>query len=174
MLMQYPKYWNHSVAYFGYIKNIVADCKDILDVGCGDGSLIRYLDDQKRVLIGIDADKKCIDFAANNTDSDNIKFICSRFEIYNFEKKFDAIIFNSSIHHMDMKDAVNKAKTILVPGGIILIVGLAKPSNVFDWVLEIFRVIPCAIISKVKHMRSSAANFCPASGSWTSPYNFCF
>ncbi len=51
---------------------------------------------------------------------------------YNFDKKFVAIIFIASIHHMDITVALNKTKSILKPNGMILIAGLAKPSNLFD------------------------------------------
>jgi len=161
--MRHPAYWNHNVAYYDWIKNATIACKDILDVGCGDGSLIRYLDDGKRMLVGIDVDEGCIKCALDESTSNNVRFICNRFETYNFEKKFDAVIFIASIHHMDMTVALNKAKSILRPDGMILIVGLAKPSNFFDWVVEAFRVIPCAIMSKNRHMQSSEENHIPVS-----------
>ncbi|MBR2801520.1 MAG: hypothetical protein IKE21_02845 [Erysipelotrichaceae bacterium] len=41
-------YWNHNSAYYPWIKKKTADCHHILDVGCGDGSLMRYLDDGKK------------------------------------------------------------------------------------------------------------------------------
>ncbi len=62
---------------------------------------------------------------------------------------------------MDMTAALSKAKSILRSGGMILIAGLAKPSNFFDWVVEAFRVIPCAIVSKIRHMQSSEKNHIP-------------
>ncbi|WP_363316685.1 class I SAM-dependent methyltransferase [uncultured Dysosmobacter sp.] len=157
-LIRHPAYWNHNVAYYDWIKNSTMACKDILDVGCGDGSLVRYLDDGKRTLVGIDGDEACIKRALNESGSNNAQFIYNRFEAYNFEKKFDAVVFVASIHHMDMTVALNKAKSILKPDGMILIVGLAKPSNFFDWVVEAFRVIPCTIVSKIRHMQSSEDN----------------
>ncbi len=161
--MRHPAYWNHNVAYYDWIKNTTIGCKDILDVGCGDGSLVRYLDDEKRMLVGIDVDEECIKRASNESGSDNVQFICNRFETYNFEKMFDAVIFVASIHHMDITVALSKASSILKPGGMILIVGLAKPSSFFDWVVEAFHVIPCAIVSKIRHMQSSEENNIPVS-----------
>ena len=161
--MRYPAYWNHNVAYYDWIKNAAAACKDILDVGCGDGSLVRYLDDGKRKVVGIDADEECVKRALSESDSKNTQFICSPFETYNFEKKFDAVTFVASIHHMDMTAALNKAKSILKPDGMILIVGLAKPSNFSDWMVETFRVIPCGILSKIRHMQSSEEKNIPTS-----------
>lgn len=158
-------YWNHNAAYYDWVKNSTINCNDILDVGCGDGSLVRYLDDGKRSIIGIDIDEKCIKCAltGDRHDPANTQFIRGDFETYCFQKRFDAVIFVASIHHMDMTAALNKAKSILKPDGMILIVGLAKPSNFLDWVVEVLRVIPCAIVSKIRHMQSSEKNNIPVS-----------
>lgn len=161
--MRNPAYWNHNVAYYHWIKKMTIACREILDVGCGDGSLVRYLDDGKRMLVGIDVDEECIKYALHEAASDHVQYICSRFEAYGFEKKFDAVVFIASIHHMDMKAALRKAKSILKPQGLILIVGLAKPSNCIDWAVEALRVIPCRILSKIKHMQSSEENNIPVS-----------
>jgi len=157
--MQYPAYWNHNTAYYDRVKNSTATCRAILDVGCGDGSLVRYLDDGERMLVGIDADEACIKRALKGPVSNKAQFICGRFETFNFRETFDAIIFIASIHHMDMTAALNKAKSILKPDGMILIVGLAKPSSFLDWAVEAFRVIPCAIVSKIRRMQSSEDNY---------------
>lgn len=111
--MRHPAYWNHNVAYYDWIKNTTIACKDILDVGCGDGSLFRYLDNGKRMLVGIDVDEECIKRTLDESTSNDVQFICNRFETYNFEEKFDAVIFIASIHHMDMTVALSKAKSIL-------------------------------------------------------------
>lgn len=161
--MQHPAYWNHNVAYYDWIKNTTIACKDILDVGCGDGSLVRYLDDGKRNLVGIDVDQSCIKHALNESNSDNVQFFCTHFEAYDSGQKYDAVIFIASIHHMDMSVALEKAKSILKPDGMILIVGLAKPSNFLDWVVEAFRVIPCAIVSRIRHIQSCEENNIPVS-----------
>lgn len=158
-------YWNHNVAYYDWVEDRTAGCRDILDVGCGDGSLVRCLDDGKRSITGIDVDEECIKRAldGDRQDAANTQFICGRFETYEFQKQFDAVIFVASIHHMDMTAALEQARSILRPGGVILIVGLAKPSNFLDWAVEALRVIPCAIVSKVRQMQSSEEKHIPVS-----------
>lgn len=58
-----PLYWNHNTAYYKWIKQRTTACKSILDVGCGDGSLIAYLNDGFKNLTGIDVDSSCISTA---------------------------------------------------------------------------------------------------------------
>lgn len=43
---------------------------------------------------------------------------------------------------MDMRKALEKAKSLLVENGIILVVGLGKPSSFLDYIIEGLRVIP--------------------------------
>lgn len=161
--MKDPLYWNHNTAYYKWIKQRTADCRSVLDVGCGDGSLVAYLDDGSKNLTGIDAELSCISTANAVNSSSNTQFFCCRFEDYEVHGPYDAIIFVASIHHMDMTAALEKAKTLLSRNGLLVIVGLAAPSAARDYVIEGLRILPCKIISKYKHMRSSEEQNIPVS-----------
>lgn len=56
---------------------------------------------------------------------------------------------------MNMADAVDKAKELLEKNGVLIIVGIAKPSGLLDWMVEAARVIPSRIISSVRQMSTS-------------------
>lgn len=64
---------------------------------------------------------------------------------------------------MDMRKALEKAKSLLVENGIILVVGLGKPSSFLDYIIEGLRVIPSFIISKCKEMHSCEDENIPVS-----------
>ncbi len=155
MNMDSLKYWNHNAAYYPWIRKRLANCSSVLDVGCGDGSLAFYLDDGSKEIVGIDVDKDCISKAILTKSGDKTSFICCGFEEFNPERRFDAVVFVASIHHMNMPGALDKAKSLLNPGGKLLIVGLAKPSTAADFVLEAVRVLPSKAISILHHMKSS-------------------
>lgn len=161
--MKVPQYWNHNTAYYKWIKRKTADCRSILDVGCGDGSLIAYLDDGIKDLTGIDVDSSCISRANSTNKSLNTQFICCSFDDYETQQFYDAIIFVASIHHMDMTAALERAKALLSPNGLLIIVGLATPSTAKDYVIEGLRILPCKIVSELKHMRSSEDQHIPVS-----------
>ncbi len=147
--------WNHNAAYYKQIKKWTAPCKSILDVGCGNGSLISYLDDGSKELTGIDIEPSCIDRAKQSHHSAHIRFVCCNFLTDKITGVYDAVIFVASIHHMDMAAALEKAKALLSAHGRIIIVGLAKPSSLADYIIEILRVLPCKIITSLKHAQSS-------------------
>ena len=150
-------FWNHNSNYYKWIKEELKGKVNILDIGCGEGTLINYLNNPNRNLTGIDISQICITKANNyNKKNDNMKFICSSFE--NFDSKkvlYDGIIFCASLHHLNMEKALIKSKKLLVKNGIIIIVGLSKPSSLCDWIIECLRVIPCFTISKLHKMKSS-------------------
>lgn len=156
-------YWNHNTAYYGWIKKETAYSRSVLDIGCGDGSLIACLDDGSKKLIGIDSDKFCIFKADSRCKTQNTEFICRSFEDFETDDKFDAVTFVASLHHMEMKRAIGKSVSLLNDGGVLLIVGLAKPSNAVDYIIEALRVMPCAVISRIKRMRSSESEKIPVS-----------
>ena len=88
--------------------------------------------------------------------SSNAAFITTTFEDFQpMGQSFDAVIFVASIHHMNMMEALEKAKSLLAENGILLIVGLAKPSNAIDWIVELFRIVPSQVVSAVKKNTTS-------------------
>ena len=128
----------------------------MIDVGCGDGTLIWKIREKCKKVFGIDIDTKSIDIAENNNKYDNVYFINDDFLKYDFGNiKFDSIIFVASIHHMNMDNALIKAKSLLNNNGKIIIVGLSKPSSITDYIIEIFRVLPSFVISKIKRNKTS-------------------
>lgn len=134
-----------------------------MDVGCGDGSLIAYLDDGSKRLTGIDINELCIAKANLEDNAANTRFICCGFDTYEANHTYDAIIFVASLHHMDMTAAIEKSKELLSPNGVLIIVGLASPSSAIDYVIEGLRVLPCKIVSRFKHMQSSESQNIPVS-----------
>ena len=156
-------YWNHNTAYYKWIKTETINCRSLLDVGCGDGALISYLDDGSKDLLGIDNEQSCIDKADRWYKTENTAFMCLNFEDFDTDRKFDAVTFVASLHHMNMKATIEKAVDLLKDDGVLLIVGLAKPSNVIDYIVEGLRIIPSSVISKIKHMRSSESKNIPVS-----------
>ena len=148
-------YWNHNSAYYPWVQKKTAGCRTILDVGCGNGCLALSLGDGTKRIVGIDTDKHCIEKALSLSNDGFVKFTCCSFEDFTEDETFDAIVFVASIHHMDMTKALQKARSLLSPSGKILIVGLASPSSMTDWVLEAVRVIPSKIISSFHHMQTS-------------------
>lgn len=148
--------WNHNYAYHNWIKKNIENNSIVLDVGCGDGTLIFKISKMCKKVYGIDIDKKSINVAIKANKDDNVSFINDDFLKYNFKNmKFDMIIFVAAIHHMNMKDALLKAQSLLKENGKIIIVGLSKPSSIFDYIIEVLRIVPSFVVSKFKGNKTS-------------------
>ena len=143
--------WNHNFAYNDWISKIVGKRNKILDIGCGNGTLSMLLRTPENHILGIDPSYSSIQKANNQNVYDNVKFVQTTFEDFDANgDTFDAIVFVASIHHMNMLNAIEKAKKLLEHNGVLIIVGLAQPSSFIDWVVELIRVIPSRIISTIK------------------------
>lgn len=151
-------YWNHNAAYYPRLRRALEGCRRILDVGCGDGSLALFLQEEGRETVGIDPCVSCIEKAketAARTGAEGVSFLPCSFENYTGgENAFDGVLFAASLHHFDAEKALQKALRLLKPGGMLCIVGCAKPSSVRDHLIEGLRVIPCFLLSRLHAMKS--------------------
>lgn len=153
--MKKTPYWNHNSAYYPWIRRNTADCRSVLDVGCGNGALIGFLDDGARELVGIDPDPAAVGRASENCASPHASFVCRSFEEFAEDRTYDAVVFAASLHHMEMTAAVRKAKRLLNGGGVLLVVGLADPSTASDYIVEALRVVPSKVLSAAHRMQTS-------------------
>ncbi|MBK9202553.1 MAG: class I SAM-dependent methyltransferase [Candidatus Obscuribacter sp.] len=99
--------------------------QDILEVGCGNGRLALKLADLAKSVMGIDIDKRLIDFAtdyASASNIDNLTFkemSITEPDLTTFgEKSFDVIVMPWMLHMVpDRTAALKQAKALLKPGG---------------------------------------------------------
>lgn len=141
-------YWNHNTVYHKWLLAQVKGKETVLDVGCGDGLLVYRLANVCDQLIGIDTHIPSIEKAKKRLfNIKNASIILTRFE--DFKRKpnsFDAIIFVASLHHMNLAFCIKKSVKLLKPNGKLLIVGLAHPHSIWDWIIELARLLPVKLI----------------------------
>jgi SAM-dependent methyltransferase len=111
---------NHKAFFKHYPSNVRGK---LLDVGCGDGSLLRYAKEQGFEVWGIDFDKKSVENAKRNLGIDTI-FAMSLEEFYEYAKeknlKFDVITFFEVLEHQDKpREFLEMVKGLLKEGGYI-------------------------------------------------------
>ena len=154
--MAQPEYWNHNAAYYPWVERHLRGRRRILDVGCGNGALAAVLEAPERRILGIDPFPACIEAAKKRELGEDISFEnCTLEELEAPAGSLDAVVFAASLHHMDPERALGKAVSLLKPGGVLLAVGLAKPSSPGDHVLEALRVLPSALLTRLHRERSS-------------------
>jgi 2-polyprenyl-3-methyl-5-hydroxy-6-metoxy-1,4-benzoquinol methylase len=130
-------YWNHNTAYHPWVVGIAAKHRgDVLDVGCGEGLLAQRLAPVSRSVRGIEPDPATADRAVRRvTDLDNVQI--SRTSLEEFDpgtRRFDLVTFVASLHHMDLRTSLARARDLLTPSGEIAVVGLSANKSAWDWV----------------------------------------
>lgn len=130
-------YWNHNTAYHPWLLDIAIQRRgNVLDVGCGDGLLAQRLAPASRTVTAIDPDPAAVDRARQRVARlPGVSVTESAFDTFDpGSQRFDLITFVASLHHLDTRAALVRARTILNPGGTIAVVGLSANRTVRDWI----------------------------------------
>ena len=91
-----------------------------LDVGCGNGWVIRKIasEDNCRKAVGIDKSKKMVLEAKKKINSTNEEFYHTDLESWKTKRKFDFVFSMESLYYADsIDDALRKIYKLLKPGG---------------------------------------------------------
>jgi SAM-dependent methyltransferase len=112
--------WNRDVLEF-YVSYF-AQCRRVLDVGCGQGQFIELLSVNGVESVGIDIDSRMIELCRGK-GLDIVE--ADLFDYLGREKEqFDGIFSSNVIEHLSMEDAlrfVQMSFDALSPGGVLLI-----------------------------------------------------
>ncbi|WP_028924557.1 class I SAM-dependent methyltransferase [Pseudonocardia acaciae] len=117
--------WNHNIHYHRVILDAVSTgAKRALDVGCGEGILVRQLARTVPEVVGIDQDGPSIELAREH---DGVEYVHGDFLDHEFEPgSFDLVASVATLHHMPAATALRRMRELLRPGGVLAVVGLAR------------------------------------------------
>ena len=119
----------HVVA--GYLQR-GARPVSILDIGCGEGVILKYLDlDRARKYTGIDLAQAALDRITPRRPQD--RTICSTLEDYSPDDTWDVVLFNEVLYYTpDPVAQLKKFEHALAPGGWF-VVSMHRKSNPLAW-----------------------------------------
>ena len=142
-MVRSPDRWNHNAHYHSVIlEAIPPGCRRALDVGCGEGTLTRELRQLIPEVVGIDSDPRSIAAARAHPDAGDIRYIDGDALAFEFEPaSFDLVAAVASLHHMQVEGALVQVRTLLRPGGVLAVIGLAR-SSPRDWPLDVAAIVP--------------------------------
>ncbi|HTW04927.1 MAG TPA: class I SAM-dependent methyltransferase [Streptosporangiaceae bacterium] len=151
-----PGEFNHNYHYHRVVFDAIpAGCERALDVGCGTGRLTRELRRVVPSVTGIDRDERSIEAARSNAAAGDIEYLRGDFLEFPFPLGgFDLVTAVASLHHMDTAAALTRTRDLLRPGGVLVVIGLARDGLSRDLAVE----IPAVVYHRIERRRHSRAS----------------
>lgn len=136
--------WNHNTHYHSFLLSAVPlHCHSALDVGCGTGEFARRLSEHSAYVIGLDLSPISIELARSRSRNvQNAAFTTADMLTWDAEgRKFDFIVSIATLHHMPLEIALKKLKTLLRPGGILVILDLYRTQGLDGAIADVIGLV---------------------------------
>lgn len=127
-------HWNHNIAYHPVVLDALpVHLPAVLDVGCGEGTLARQLATRADRVTGIDLDEASIARARETTAAPNVRFLHGDVLTESLAPGgYDAVVSVATVHHLDLAAALARFDELTAPGGVVVVIGLARSHGAVD------------------------------------------
>jgi ubiquinone/menaquinone biosynthesis C-methylase UbiE len=125
----------HNITYYSFLlKQLPLRCETSLEIGCGTGAFSRLLAARSDHVLAIDLSPNMVEIAKDHSQQyPNIDFQTA--DAMNVEfcpQSFDCIVSIATLHHTQMEQMLEKMRSALKIGGILVIHDLFEPEGLFD------------------------------------------
>lgn len=130
--------WNSSLHALGRLldASVPPQARHGLDVGCGEGETARRLRTRVPSVVGLDRDEASIEEARHL--GGDISYLLGELEHVDLpENGFDVVTAVAVLHQMDQQTALCRLASLVAPGGVLLVVGLARSRTVRDYAYDV-------------------------------------
>jgi len=125
--------WNHNIHFHRVVIDAIpAGATSALDVGTGNGMLAQELRERLPEVTAVDIDATVLaDAAAEH--GDDIAWTHADVMEHDFGRRFDVVASIATLHHFDdLGAALVRLRDLTAPGGVLVVVGLAREASVAD------------------------------------------
>lgn len=121
--------------FLEFVKNTNFISKNALDIGCGNGRYLAYLEKLGFKITGIDSSETAIEMSRKVLGPDVNLIYAEMFKYEYLSNEYGLVYSLSSIHHgfkKDISELINKIYNALLPGGFVFIT-LPDISDIESW-----------------------------------------
>lgn len=133
--------WNHNIHFHPLVlAQVPPGARRALDVGCGEGTLVRELSAVVPLVVGLDPDAPSL--AVAQRDAGGARFVRGDLARHPFRSgSFDLVSAVAALHHLDEGPALRTMADLLRPGGRLVVVGLGRSRLPRDLPWELASVV---------------------------------
>jgi SAM-dependent methyltransferase len=153
--------WSHNDAYIPWVLRHARAVRQgggsrALDVGCGTGNLLKRLAGVMEEAVGIEPDPSTAAIARSNlAGAENAVVVEGPFGHYP-AAGCDLVTFVAVLHHLPLAETLQKARSMVRPGGRLIVVGLSKEAA-DDRAWSLASMILNPIVGAIRHPRRAHA-----------------
>lgn len=129
--------------YSNYLLRYVPQgCNQALDIGCGFGAFARLAAHRAQRVTAIDLSPQMLEVAKGRSAAySNLEFVLCDFLQANLPaESYDCIVTLATLHHLPLDEAIGKIKSLLRPGGVLILHDMLAHSGHIDKALDVVRV----------------------------------
>jgi len=146
--------WSHNDHFHGWIlRHLPARRTAALDVGCGRGALVARLSEHFDRVTGVDPDAEMV-AATRQRLTSRAQVEVRRQSLLETTGHYDLVTMVASLHHQPLEPALRHAADLVVPGGRLLVVGLAQLGSPADIAFDSASLLLNPLVGLVKHPRA--------------------
>jgi 2-polyprenyl-3-methyl-5-hydroxy-6-metoxy-1,4-benzoquinol methylase len=156
--------WSHNDHYRGWVlRQVPGGATRALDVGCGTGNLAYALSRVVDEVDGIDRDPRVIAVArarrASGTGGTGgtVHFATRDLLAVPAEPGYDVVTAVAVLHHLPMAAALQRMRSLLRPGGRLVVVGCYRQDGPADRAIDLLAVPANLVLGRLKRRQADAA-----------------
>lgn len=153
--------WNHNIHLHGVLLDALPDpCRRALDVGCGEGALTWALADRASSVRAIDVDPASVDLTrelVGGREHVTVEQADVMTSPTLEEGTFDAVLAIAVLHHVGLRPGLARLASLVAPGGVLGIVGLARTRSGYDLAFDAAGAIGTRVLRRRRTFREVRA-----------------
>jgi SAM-dependent methyltransferase len=151
--------WSHNDFYHRWVlRQLPRHLPKTIDVGCGTGNLVLAISQRAGVAEGIDTDPAVIAAARGRAQArPNAVFAVRDLMDLPGEGQYDAVTAVAVVHHLPLTQALSKMRSLVAPGGRIVIIGCYREATTTDYLVSLAAIPVNMIVGLLKSAHADAA-----------------